>query len=344
MSYLRLTLAAASLCALLTGCAAAPSPAAPPPPAAPAPIPSVSLAPRVVEMASAYRRYVDTAAAISPGFADGSAVANALRSGAAYEPLQLQQGAVAYGAVVALQDKAFVTAVRAYAVDPVQRRQVAHGIMENPAFVLGIPGAAGAAGLVAGALGEDGRKLYDQGKRVKQAAYDVQRASWSKADVSGRPARLSQAKSLSATPGMGDLELTARLGRAVVGAEPLTLTPGTATLPYSASVTGALAVAALAALGYADETHLPQVTALLADRTASTCMNMSKLNLYQCLAVAKPHYEDVFCLGQHALMDTGQCVMRGAGLPPVVEVAPKPMTVAGDSAKAGSRGTQAKTR
>jgi hypothetical protein len=24
--------------------------------------------------------------------------------------------------------------------------------------------------------------------------------------------------------------------------------------------------------------------------------------------VAKPHYEDVFCLGQHVLMDTGQCL------------------------------------
>ena len=42
---------------------------------------------------------------------------------------------------------------------------------------------------------------------------------------------------------------------------------------------------------------------------------MSKLNLYQCLAVAKPHYEDVFCLGQHVLIDTGQCVMKAAGAP-----------------------------
>ena len=41
---------------------------------------------------------------------------------------------------------------------------------------------------------------------------------------------------------------------------------------------------------------------------------MSKLNLYQCLAVAKPHYEDVFCLGQHVLEDTGHCLMKGAGV------------------------------
>ena len=45
------------------------------------------------------------------------------------------------------------------------------------------------------------------------------------------------------------------------------------------------------------------------------CMSMSKLNLYQCLAVAGPHYEDVFCLGQHAMMDTGKCMIKAAGLP-----------------------------
>jgi hypothetical protein len=41
---------------------------------------------------------------------------------------------------------------------------------------------------------------------------------------------------------------------------------------------------------------------------------MAKLNLYQCLAVARPHYEDVFCLGQHVLEDTGHCLMKGAGV------------------------------
>jgi hypothetical protein len=29
--------------------------------------------------------------------------------------------------------------------------------------------------------------------------------------------------------------------------------------------------------------------------------------------VAKPHYEDVFCLGQHVLMDTGSCMIKSAG-------------------------------
>ena len=53
---------------------------------------------------------------------------------------------------------------------------------------------------------------------------------------------------------------------------------------------------------------------ILAEPDAAACLNMAKLNLYQCLAVAKPHYEDVFCLGQHVLEDTGHCLMKGAGV------------------------------
>jgi hypothetical protein len=53
---------------------------------------------------------------------------------------------------------------------------------------------------------------------------------------------------------------------------------------------------------------------ILAEPTGAVCLNMAKLNLYQCLAVARPHYEDVFCLGQHALEDTGSCLMKGAGV------------------------------
>src|SRR3712207_2473614 len=106
-----------------------------------------------------------------------------MRTGASYEPQHLQRGAIAYGAVAALQDPAFVTGVRAFAVDPTQRRQIAYEIMRDPAYVAGINGASSAAGLVVAALGDDGKRLLDQGRLVKQAAYDVQRSPWSKAEV-----------------------------------------------------------------------------------------------------------------------------------------------------------------
>ena len=315
-------LTALAVGATLAGCAEPPAPPMIAPPPAP---PSISLSPRVIEQASAYRAYIARAGAITPGFADGDAVAQSLKTGEAYEPGQLLRGAIAYGAVVALQDPAFVAGVRKYAGDEEQRRTVAYEIMKDPAYAVGFSGSASAAGLVVAALAQDGRRLLEVGKSVKQAAYDVQRAPWSKAEVAGREGRLALAKQLSATPLMGETAETARLQLAVTGSSPMGLTGEPASPPYTPLVIRSLAVAALAALGFADETSIAQVTPILADPRATTCFNMSKLNLYQCLAVSKPHYEDVFCLGQHVLMDTGACLMQGAGVPSPLDAKPAPL-------------------
>ena len=304
--------AALAAAAVLAACSSSAPPAPPP---APPPPPSVSLSPRVIEQAAAYRAYINRAAAISPAFGSGGEVAEAVRTGAAYEPQQLLRGAIAYGAVAALQDRDFVAGVRKFAADPDQRRQVAYEIMKDPAYVVGFSGSSGAAGEVIAALAGDGQKLLDQGRAVKQAAYDVQRSPWSKADVAGRDARLMLAKQLSSTPISGEVSENARLQQATVGAVPLDIAAQSASPPYSPLVVRSMAVAALAALGYADDASLAQVMPILAEPGSATCLNMSKLNLYQCLAVAKPHYEDVFCLGQHILMDTGRCLIRGAGMP-----------------------------
>lgn len=310
-----LTLAALATAAVLAGCAQPP----PPPPAPPPP--AVSLSSKLIEQASAYHTYIAHAAAISPAFASGEQVADSLKTGESYQPDQLLRGAVVYGAIAALQDPSFVAGVRKYVADAAQRQQIADGILKDPAYVLGIDGAASAAGLVESALGQDGRKLLDDGRQVKQAAYDVQKSAWSKSEVAGRDARLSLAKQLSSTPGLGETDETARLEQASVGQGALGVAPLSAAPPYSPMVTRSLALAALAALGYGDDAHLAEVMPLLADPTTGSCLNLSKLNLYQCLAVAKPHYEDVFCLGQHAMEETGSCLLKGAGL----EIPPDPI-------------------
>jgi len=312
-------LAACCATAILAGCAEkAPPPAPAPPPVAEAP-PPVALSPRLIEQASAYRAYVDRAAQISPAFTDGASVAQGLKTGESYEPGQFLRGAIAYGAVVALQEPAFRAGVKTYTADADQRRTIAYEIMKDPAYALGIGGAQTAAALVAQALGDDGRKLLESGKAVKQAAYDVQHQAWSKAEVAARDSRLAMAKQLSATPISGAPDISAKLQLAVVGTEPLTVASSNAGPPFSPLVVRAVAVAALAALGYADDASLANVMPLVAEPTSAQCLNMSKLNLYQCLAVAKPHYEDVFCLGQHVLMDTGACLMKGVGLPDPIE-------------------------
>jgi hypothetical protein len=335
-------LAAAALTAVLAACAAPAPPPAPPPPAPVAVVvPPISLSPRVVEQASAYRAYVTHASAISPGFTGGGDVAQALKTGEGYEPGQLLRGAIAYGAVVALQDPAFVASVRKFAADPEQRRTVAYEIMKDPAYAVGFAGSASAAGLVMTAIGADGVKLLELGRNVKQAAYDVQHQAWSRSDVPSRDGRLALAKSLSATPALGEVAETSRLQMAVSGSGQLGLTSQSVSPPYTPLVIHSLAVAALAALGYADDNSIAQVMPILAESASESCLSMSKLNLYQCLAVSKPHYEDVFCLGQHILVDTGHCLIKGAG---VAEPIDPRVQAALDNAAAQAAAAPAKPR
>src|SRR5206468_3338808 len=61
---------------------------------------------------------------------------------------------------------------------------------------------------------------------------------------------------------------------------------------------------------------------LMHDPRPASCMRIAKLNLYQCLASAGPQYEDIYCLGQHAMIDPGQCVADAARPP-----APRRITV-----------------
>lgn len=67
---------------------------------------------------------------------------------------------------------------------------------------------------------------------------------------------------------------------------------------------------------------------------------MAKLNLYQCLAVSKPHYEDIFCLGQHILIDTGACVIKAAG----ATVPPEPPRVLPVKESIATRGAGSNSR
>jgi hypothetical protein len=303
--------------AVLAGCEtppAPPPPAPPPPPAAlVAPPPPPVLLPRnVVQLASLYEAYVGQASAIDPAFTAGDKVSDSLKTASHYETSQFQQGQTAYGAIVALQDPTFLATLREFAKDADQRSQVANRLMADPNYAASFKGADSAAGLVIGAFSDHGRKLIETGRRIGQAAYDVQHQPWSKADVSDRPARLALAKALS-TEKQNAIEVdTVRLLQNASGRQPMGVAAPPVAPPYTPLVARSLAVAAMAALGEGGEEYSPQLTALLAENNSGQCLSLAKLNLYQCLSVARPNYEDVFCLGKHAVGDTGQCVMKGA--------------------------------
>ena len=340
----------------LAGCATdAPPPAPPPPPPAPAG-PPVALASQVSDAAAVYTTYIAQARALSANFADGASVQSELQAGETYEPTQLARGVVAYGAIVAMQEPSFRSALRAYASDATSRADILSKLLADPAYVDQLPSANIAARRVILAISSDGQSVYKAGANVKQSAYDIQHQQWSKEFVAGRDERLALAKQnsvalrsvqsdesakLLASALSGDGLVTraktgAATGEAVIGGSPAPAdqsanpaaaqtdqplmpaqnTPadvnfGRADLfdqPYTNAVNRSLTIAAIAILGEGGDNNADRVTPLLEETDGGKCFNMSKLNLYQCLAVAKPYYEDVFCLGQHVLMDTGQCL------------------------------------
>jgi len=350
---------------VLASCASdtAPPPAPPPPPP-PAPAgPPVALATEVSDAAAVYVDYISAARNIGTDFADGQAIQTRLQVGATYEPKQLARGAIAYAAIVAMQEPSFRSALRAYAASDTARADMVQKLLADPSYADGLPSADIAARRVILALSSDGQSVYKAGAQVKQAAYDIQHQGWSKEFIPGRDERLAltkqnsvalksvqsdeSAKLLAAALTGDGLVTNATTGSAsqaagyVVGGNGVTTTAQTSPVsaqpipaaaaatdasatapgapvdfnrpdlfnaPYTPTVTRALAIAALAILGEGGENRADAMTQLLGEDDGPQCLGMSKLNLYECLSVAKPYYEDVFCLGQHVLMDTGQCL------------------------------------
>ena len=279
--------------------------------------PGVSLAHDVVAAASAFETYTRGAGAIQASFSSGGNVADALAVSAAYQPEQLDAGMVAYGAIAALQETAFVDGVRAAARETPPDVLIAR-LEDSPESVIDIDGVGAAASRAQAALLKRGAPLGVTGKAVKQAAYDIQHQDWSKGPIADSAGRLARIKAMSAEffkPGDEDAgrliqAATAPREDGGAGAE-----GGAAFTPVTVRAT---ALAALAVLGATGDEDVAKLDKVMHEKKSGFCMKMAKLNLYQCLAVAGPHYEDVFCLGQHALIDTAQCVndAAGAGIQP----------------------------
>ena len=249
--------------------------------------------------AMAFESFMRHARGIDPGFSSAGDVSQALQVGASHDPVQLEAGMVAYAAVAALQEPSFVSGVqRASRGGGLARR-----LTDDPASALALPGGQAAAARAGAALARQGEGLGEAGQRVKHAAYAVQRQGWSKSNVSDPRGRLAQVKRLSAAgyrPEAGDAahlrEAVAETGRRGGASSPV--------------VARGVALAALSVLGEAERGR-----PLMSEPRTASCLRIAKLNLYQCLASAGPQYEDIFCLGQHAMIDPGRCVADAARAP-----------------------------
>ncbi len=311
-------LLALGLGAGLAACETTPPPPAPvavyvPPP--PPPLPTVGVSQGVLENAAVFQAYMQRASAIRGDFQQPQQVAERLQVGQAFQAGQIGRGVVAYGAVVALQDRTFVETIRSFGRDPAQRAELVQRLLADPGYAASFEGSASAAGLVIAALQSQSQTLYDAGYRVKLSAYSTQRLRPFTADVPGRPERLRLAQAVALQPLAADPMTVEPLRAAALGTSPLGLAGNAVSPPYTPVVARALAIAALSALGEAEGANAQAIEALLSERSAVYCLDLSKLTFFQCLAAAKPYYEDLFCLGEHVMIDTAQCVARSIGRP-----------------------------
>lgn len=283
-SSLRLSALAAAL--LLASCATN----APPPPKPTAKGGYVDMG--LAAQAGAFEAFTRKAAAIPAGFAGPDDIAQGLQAGAAYEPRQLEAGMIAYAALAALQEPAFVAGVR-----KAGGRDLARRLAAIPEAALDLPGGQAAAGRASAALARRGEALAQAGRRVKAASYSVQKQGWSKARLTNGPARLAEVKRISTAGYRATGDDRARLTAAIA--------EGGRRGGPSPVVARGVALAALTVMGQEG-----QGRALSSEPKSAMCLRMAKLNFHQCLASAGTHYEDIYCLGVHAMTDPGQCVVE----------------------------------
>jgi hypothetical protein len=274
--------------------------------------PAFSLPREVVSAATAFQQYMASAAKIDAGFADGDAVARGLKTASAYEPSQMEEGMVAYGAIVALQDERFVAGVERAAGRGDDRAAFAEQLVQDPLIVTQVDGADEAVRRIEAVLGDKASALLSAGTQVKAAAYVVQHQAWSKVTVDDAQGRLADVKArsnLRAAPSDDDNQA---MLAAIADGDPAAVAGGDAPAGYTAIEARALALAAESVLGRAHGVDRDRLTPLFSDADSAECLRMAKLNLYQCMAVAGPQYEDMYCMGQHAMAETARCVAGAA--------------------------------
>jgi hypothetical protein len=294
---------------------ARPSPTPAPDPAQPDPGPKVAIARHIVDAAGAFDGYMHRTAKISANFTSGESVARAVELGSVFEPRQLEEGAIAYAALVAMQDPAFVDSVHELGENRQARDALVGRLVEHPEACLDVPSARQAAARVARLLAKIGMNMVAAGAAMKQASYDLQSQPWSKQDILTPKERLARIEAESSAPMTlappDTAQLISGLFALRAGAGPEAAAAAVTVTPV---VTRGLALAELAILGMAGDDQEQQIAPLLTDATDAECIKMARLNDLQCLAVVGPQYEDVFCLGSFAMMDSGRCIASAAGM------------------------------
>lgn len=301
-----------------------------------APAASTQTGDPVARAAASYAAYqVDLTELRAMRLNDARALETAIDKATSHNRDQLSRGWIAYGASTAAQSSAFVQGVRD-AARRYGRDQVIWGITADPSYARTLRGGADATRLVLDSANADGARIIAVADRYREHAYSLQRQSWARQVAPQQNARVQRIRSNGAA-GANIARLGAVSQRLAV--TPVSLSPSSdptvfggrrfwdavqggsvvevSSTPASASwrldgprgeaVNRMTSIAALQALDATTE-RASDVNRLLDEPRSRQCIEMSQLQLYQCMSAARFRYENAFCLGQHAMRDVGQCI------------------------------------
>lgn len=246
----------------------------------------------------------------------------------AHQSKELSGGWVAYAALVAAATPDFVAALQK---DMKKSERGLKGrdaflarLAADPSYARKLKGADAAADRVLAMTARDAHRYAALGEAFKSQAYALQKTAWGKSRIAASSARLTEAEDFARTR-----------GPATAPALPVSTDHGV-TAPVLASLEASWApdwgeegaagdnnepnaqvimdrvlnLAARYALGSMNEKI---VDVYAKNDRADQCLSMAALTLRQCIAATRTPYEEAFCLGEHALIDTADCVGWVAG-------------------------------
>lgn len=201
----------------------------------------------------------------------------------------LAAGWYAVRAMTAAQNKAFADGVRSEVSRNGEARVLA--ALDNPDYVLSIPGAGAAQADVIASVSAENQRLATLRKRFLDVAQQFQHEKWGMNEPLS-PAQYAEAPAQS-TPAPSMATRLASLAHAFAPV-------GEAQAATPTVMTKILAMGARQILS------APATNVAARDDT-STCLNWARLNLNQCIAAAHFPSEEAWCTGTHGVEDVRAC-------------------------------------
>lgn len=311
-------------CASLTACKQSAETIAPPPPrpTVHAPLPELPLSKNILVQTAAEYTIAHQAAqrVATRKLSNASMAEQSIRDSVALTPSRTSRGYLAYLSLLASQDATFVAHVRetAKSLGP---GPVSRSIMGDPKTVYRFNNANAVMRNLAGVMAHQDATYQRIGHQLKTDAYGIQKQKWAlKRTQTGRTAALKRIShstpragtsisSILAEAGTPPANFTAAQAHANytrltsrIGLPSNKYTQTTPTERQKAFIERAMALAALNSLNVA-----PDPSALHWPRL-DNCLDLSRLQLFQCFSAVRFRYEEPFCLGEHAFKDVGQCL------------------------------------